>query len=55
MNYNLQGPDQAHLDDDVFVDVPNVLEQMRADTRYSSFSQGSCNFDYNNRIIIVNY
>ena len=24
---------EAHLDDDVFVDVPNVLEQMRADTR----------------------
>ena len=23
----------AHLDDDVFIDVPNVLEQLRADTR----------------------
>ena len=46
MNYNLQGPDQAHLDDDVFVDVPNVLEQMRADTRYSNFSHGSCDFDF---------
>ena len=25
----------AHLDDDVFVDVPNVLAQLRADTRPS--------------------
>ena len=35
----LKNPSEAHLDDDVFVDVPNVLEQMRADTRYRIFSR----------------